>query len=171
MDQWCNPYTISEVLPKQASDTHITSLYCIIYQILNNQPLFFFFRNMFSWINCSDTLYSVARVAGTAFIVIWEFRLYVGPRLTLLGLSAGMQMWVRHYPWLHCQPNLACAPAIRSCNYDLIYSNSFPLLEKHLPSGCLSSIKKVSGLLQALFIAGVVVIYLGKVLGHGGNYT
>lgn len=35
MDQWCNVYTISKFLPKQALDTHITSLYCVTYPILN----------------------------------------------------------------------------------------------------------------------------------------
>lgn len=46
MDQWCNVYTISRFLPKQALDTHITSLYCVTYPILNNQIIISFFRNV-----------------------------------------------------------------------------------------------------------------------------
>lgn len=111
------------------------------------------------------------RIAGTVFGVYMGVRIVCGSQTN----TTGAQCWnadVSETLSMAALPaQSACAPAIRSCNYDLIDSNSFPLLEKHLLSGCLSSIKKASGLLHALFIAGVVVIYLGKVLGHGGNYS
>lgn len=111
------------------------------------------------------------RLAGTAFMVYMRVQVVCVPQTN----TAGAQCWnadVSETLSMAALPaQSACAPAIRSCNYDLIYSNSFSLLEKHHPSGCLGSIKKASSLLQALFIAGVVAIYLGKVLGHGGNYS
>lgn len=44
---------------------------------------------MFSWINCSDTLYSVARVAGTAFIVYMGVQVVCGSQTN----TTGAQCW------------------------------------------------------------------------------
>lgn len=111
------------------------------------------------------------RVAGTALTVYMGVRVIHGSQTNTTGARCWNADVSETLSMAALPVQSACAPAIRSCNYDLIYCNSFPLLEKHLPLGCLGSIRKVSGLLQALFIAGVVVIYLGKVRGHGGNYS